>query len=235
MNKPYRFLVGFAAVSVLCVPLASSAHSSTTTPSVRKSISNVVKSVLKPGVKPEIKKAPLKTMRNKFVAEHMATGTVSGINGTTITLASSNNKTYTVDVSKAKIMHGTLANILVGDKLDVFGQVNGTTVVARLVRDRSFEGRLFFSGAVTAVNGSTLTIKNKNNVTYTIDASRATVTKGVGAGKTVALSTVIVGDQVTVTGTLSGSTVNATSIRDLGKVQVHARKTGRGVGNWMKK
>lgn len=82
-------------------------------------------------------------------------------------------------------------------------------------------------GTVSAVDGTTLTVTAKvwpgmmnatssesSGVdTYTVDASNATVYKG-SATSTVSLSDVNVGDVVMVQGTVSGTNVTATTIRD---------------------
>jgi lipopolysaccharide export system protein LptC len=72
-------------------------------------------------------------------------------------------------------------------------------------------------GSVTAVSGSTLTVQSKGfgpnatQTTYAVDASNATVTKN---GSASSLGNVSVGDTVMVQGTVSGTNVAATAIRD---------------------
>jgi len=76
-------------------------------------------------------------------------------------------------------------------------------------------------GTVSAVSGSTLTVtaKMRPNATstpstvYTVDASNAKIYKG-SATSTVSISSIAVGDAVMVQGTVSGSNVTATVIRD---------------------
>ncbi|MGE5392661.1 MAG: DUF5666 domain-containing protein [Candidatus Saccharibacteria bacterium] len=72
-----------------------------------------------------------------------ATGTVSSINGNTITL-NSNGTTYTVDAGNARIMiakpAGTAlqnSGIQTGDTVTVFGTVNGSSIAAAEVVDGS--------------------------------------------------------------------------------------------------
>ncbi len=74
-------------------------------------------------------------------------------------------------------------------------------------------GQPVIGGNVTAVNGTTLTVTNKSNVTYTVNAASTTVTKA-GAASTVA--NISVGDNVIVQGSVSGSSVTASSIMDRG-------------------
>ena len=67
-------------------------------------------------------------------------------------------------------------------------------------------------GQVTAVIGNTLTITDqRTGTTYTVDASAAKITKD-GQGGSVA--NLAVGDNVMVEGTVSGTSVTATAIRD---------------------
>jgi hypothetical protein len=77
-------------------------------------------------------------------------------------------------------------------------------------------------GTVASVSGDTLTVNSKNwqrgttatpttSTIYTVDATNATVTK---SGATSSVSAIAVGDTVMVQGTVSGTSVTATSIRD---------------------
>ncbi len=74
-------------------------------------------------------------------------------------------------------------------------------------------------GTVSAINGTTLTVTSKvrpnatttSPMVYTIDASNATVMKN---GTSSSISSVATGDMVMVQGTVSGSNVTATMIRD---------------------
>jgi len=83
-------------------------------------------------------------------------------------------------------------------------------------------------GAITAISGTNITIEDKQaGTTYTIDASSATITKhakpatqgAAPTSTTISASDLAVGDMVVVQGTVSGTTVTATSI-----------ETGRGGG-----
>ncbi len=72
-------------------------------------------------------------------------------------------------------------------------------------------------GKVTAINGSTITITDQKrgtttSMTYTVDASAATVTKDQNTAST--LSAIAVGDMIAVDGTVSGTTITATAIHD---------------------
>jgi hypothetical protein len=65
-------------------------------------------------------------------------GTVTAVNGSTITLSGKDGTTYTVDASSAKISTMatiTAADIKVGDTLGVQGTVSGTAVTAHDIMD----------------------------------------------------------------------------------------------------
>ena len=73
-------------------------------------------------------------------------------------------------------------------------------------------------GTVSAVSGTTLTISGRQGfststpaATFTVDASNATVRKG---NATSTVSAIAVGDTVAIVGTVSGSNITATMIRD---------------------
>ncbi len=80
-------------------------------------------------------------------------------------------------------------------------------------------------GTVTAVSGNTITVTGKDGKTYTIDAGSATITKD----ETVTVSSIAVGDTVMANGTVSGTSVTATSIHD-GKAPMGGGFGGRGFG-----
>ena len=167
-------------------------------------------------------------------------GTVTAISGDTITLSSKGfgqNATATsgtVDATNATVTKSGAASsvsaIAVGDTLMVQGTVSGDSVTATKISDGLGMGPgparapgVF--GTVSAVNGTTLTVTSKTMMkgpsssgsssgtatTYTVDASNATVVKD---GATSTVSTIAVGDTVSVQGTISGDSVTATMIRD---------------------
>jgi len=162
-------------------------------------------------------------------ANNMVVGTVTTRSGTTLTVTDAKNVVYTIDASAAKIDPGmkggtglTVANILVGDKVVVTGPVTGNTETAKTINDRSMNGRNIFIGTVTVANGSVLTIDTmagKTKTSYTVDASSAALLKGMGKGTTatIAITDIKTGDRIFAIGTLSGTNVSATSVRDLGQ------------------
>jgi len=70
------------------------------------------------------------------------------------------------------------------------------------------------------VNGSSISITNESNVSYTIDASGATITK---QGATSTISSVASGDRLLVQGSVNGTSVVASSIIDQGAAAATAQ------------
>lgn len=163
-------------------------------------------------------------------------GTVSAINGTTLTVTSKNfgpnetSATYAVDASGAVVSKNgdtsSLNNVSVGDTIMVVGKINGTDVAATSIRDGIMMGRdngrmmgrgRGVLGTVASVNGATLTVISKvrqnggTTTTYTVDATNATVTKN---GTNASVSGILVGDTVSISGTISGTSITAKFIRD---------------------
>jgi hypothetical protein len=163
-------------------------------------------------------------------------GTVTAVTGSTITVQSKDvSKTgaapvsYTVNASTAVVdkntAASTIASVVVGDNVMVEGTISGTTITATKIHngvmakgvmanngDKNIpegNGQPIIGGTVTAVSGTTITIANKSNVSYTIDASTAKITKN---GTNSAASTISVGDTVLAQGTVNGTAVAASSI-----------------------
>ena len=82
-------------------------------------------------------------------------------------------------------------------------------------------------GTVTAVDGSSITATGWNKTTYTINVGAAKLVKGMGKdAATIALSDIKPGDRISAVGAVSGTTVAAMSVRDLGQAKpgVHAHR-----------
>jgi hypothetical protein len=146
----------------------------------------------------------------------------------------------------------TISQIAVGDHLVVQGTVSGTNITATTITDGMFmngfghgpgmPGKGFNGtfGTVTAINGDTITLNSKTfskaasgsaptstSVTYTIDATNATIQKIItptpvstgtkpakSAPQTITVSQIAVGDNLMVQGTVSGTSITATKITD---------------------
>jgi hypothetical protein len=156
-------------------------------------------------------------------------GTVASINGTTLTVTSNavnggTVTTYTVDASKATVTKSgatsSVSDISVGDTVMIQGTVSGTSVTATTIRDGVVQpqtaiqgnGQPVTAGSVTSISGNIITITNKSNITYTVDATNAKFSiKGVTSPT---ISNIAVGDNLTVQGTVSGTSVTASSVID---------------------
>jgi hypothetical protein len=97
--------------------------------------------------------------------------------------------------------------------------ITGTAYAAGPVRGEGRFGQPGIMGAVSAVNGNTLTVSGRglgrnaasSTETYTVNAANARVVKN---GSTSSVSAIAVGDKIFVRGTVSGTDVAATLIRD---------------------
>lgn len=159
-------------------------------------------------------------------------GTVTAINGNSITMTSKNGTSYTVDATTTKITKAdattTLANIQVGDSLFVRGTTTGTNIVATNIIDgitkakgfeknekHSAKANLYF-GTIAAVNGSSFTIQGESRSTttaVTVNTDSATVfTKD---GQTASLGDLTVGQRVTVKGTKDNTTKTISSVTNV--------------------
>jgi hypothetical protein len=164
-------------------------------------------------------------------------GTIASISGSTLTITGKDGATYTVDATNATVKTaaegsapttGAFSDLAVGDQVGVRGTVSGTSVVAtEIIEGTGFKSGEFSGefkgmgrgghgrgqgviGTVSAVNGSTITLTGKDGTSYTVDAGSATVQKRV----TGSLGDVTVGDTIGVQGTVSGTSVTATTIMD---------------------
>jgi hypothetical protein len=163
-----------------------------------------------------------------------STITVKDLRGNTGTI-------YTVNATNAIVIKNgvtsTVSAIAENDTISVQGVENGTTITATKINDgltpkeKSDEmgkklgnennlnnpmivgdGSPIIAGTVATVSGNTITIKNKSNVVYTIDATN---TKVQVSGNTVGtVANIAVGDNIIAQGTINGTSVTASLIID---------------------
>ncbi len=203
-------------------------------------------------------------MMNRGGQGPVISGTVLTVSGNTITvsakrgLGDKNNSTvttYTVDATNAKVTKNgtasTVSAIVVGDKLSVQGTITGTNIVAKNIRDGVVQppirgnGQPIVAGKITAISGNSITITNSSNVVYTVDVATAKlVVRGVTSPT---ISSLAVGDNVVVQGTVNGNNITASSVIDQKVKQAvsddnsgnQKSETGmggmmRGIGNFFK-
>jgi hypothetical protein len=151
----------------------------------------------------------------------------------------------------------SVASIAQGDTVIVQGTTSGTNITATVIRDGAGKmmggrpgmpgtgfgrgasstasttpiiqgnGEPVIGGNITAISGTTLTVTNASNVTYTINAASSTV---VVKGASSTLSDVAVGDSVIVQGAVNGNSVTASSIIDQGVKSANASSTSQSGG-----
>ena len=141
-------------------------------------------------------------------------------------------------VTKANVA-STVSAIAVSDTVMVQGTITGTNIVATIIRDgimpergmmngkseggkigqgQNFtstitgNGQPIIAGIISNINSNTLTVTNKSNVTYTVDATNAKIAQGQNATATIA--SLKIGDNVVVQGTVIGTSVTASTIVD---------------------
>ncbi len=165
---------------------------------------------------------------------HFVVGTVASVSGNTITIATSNNATFTIDITNAKLKDEfdpslTLGSIQVGDKIAVTGTITNNNVTATAIRDITIAQKYkTYVGKVTAVNGSSLTVQTRKSGSVTVNAASSAMIKK--AGQTAQLSDITVGTNIVATGTIDPTTnnLNATEIRILAGVRAHGFGHGQG-------
>ena len=74
------------------------------------------------------------------------------------------------------------------------------------------------NGTVVSVSGSTITLADKKNTTYTIDTTNAKLT-GEGIPNTLVLSDILINDKISVRGSVNGTNISAISISDKSLVE----------------
>ncbi|MFZ2555984.1 MAG: DUF5666 domain-containing protein [Minisyncoccia bacterium] len=151
-------------------------------------------------------------------------GEVAAVSGTTITVNDMRKGgTYTIDASGATFMKegasSDISAVTIGNHVMAEGTLSGTTLTATKVMTGMKGGHggpgghgrgHGVMGEVTAVDGSNITVTGKDGQSYTVNAGSATVQKMVAG----ALSDIAVGDRIGVQGTVSGTSVTATTIMD---------------------
>jgi hypothetical protein len=153
------------------------------------------------------------------------TGTVSSVGNSSFVIASKNRGSQTINVDastkfKMDKNGASIADVAVGQTVIVSGVWDraNANVAAKAVTIKVQVMRV--SGKVTAISGSTLTVVDAKNASYSVDASSAKVTYK--HGRKADLSIVAVNDDVVVAGTaVSGAnSFAAKTIRDVTKTYV---------------
>lgn len=82
----------------------------------------------------------------------------------------------------------------------------------KMLIDKPFQS-VAVIGTVSSMGLTNIVVKDKNNISYTVDASNAKITNGLGKhARTIPITDLKLGDMVGVVGIVSGTSVSATSI-----------------------
>lgn len=155
------------------------------------------------------------------------TGTVTAINGTSLTIHPKTGADYTVNTDgNTKFFRNfggksSLSEIAVNDRIMVQGTVDSTamTILASKIVDTSIQkigGR--FYGTITSVSGNTLVLASTKRGNLTVTIGTTTVIKGKSG--TLAQSDLVSGDKIWVTGVwdkVNATLTEVTLIRDLSR------------------
>ncbi|MBA3788925.1 hypothetical protein H0X32_00835 [Patescibacteria group bacterium] len=184
-----------------------------------------------PTANPSITQHPSHQMRKAgFYKRAGVIGTVTAVNGSSLTVAGKDGTTYAVDASKAKIQKGygttaaplAVSGIAVNDTVAVKGAVTGTSVVAKRIADGIPATRTHQKlpnatlGTISSINGSSITLtrhlKKGTPTTVTVTTNGATIYKKNGQSDTV--NDLAVGQKIVAMGVkdTSGNISNATSV-----------------------
>lgn len=125
-------------------------------------------------------------------SNHLTKATVTAIDGTTIT-ATYAEGTYTIDASLAKITRrfggkSTVAEISVGDKLNVKGAITFNNVAAKTIENWSIQRKgTAFNGKITSIDAenNSFVLKTSSNNSQTFLLSPSTKIKSKKAVKTI--------------------------------------------------
>ena len=148
-------------------------------------------------------------------------GTIAAISGSQITVSAQGGTTYIVDASGAELKGGVSAAVLgdlrVGDTVSVHGKLNGSAIVASSLRDFSLSQRAFLTaigaagaGVVTAINGSSFTLKSFASPSTTVTTDASTTYKF--NGQATSSSALSVGSKVLVAGTSTNAGIAASVV-----------------------
>lgn len=159
---------------------------------------------------------------NGFAQHSTILGQITSISDSTLKI-SVKDKEYTVNVDAADdiIVNRVwdkinLSDIKIGDTVNVIGTKADTVIDAKLVRDLSVPPftEITINGGVTAVSGSTITVKANNGTSYTVNIEVSDILVNRIWDK-INISDIKINDRVMVYGTVSSTTIDAKLVKDL--------------------
>lgn len=135
-----------------------------------------------------------------------ASGEVTAVNGSTITIKTKSNTTLDINAANAKFILlpntvESLTDIKLGDKITVNGTKSGNTVVAHVIYDINANTDVAKTkGTITAVNGNQVTLQTKNNKSVNVTVNSNTEITKAGTDATVTSAELVVGSKVKAVG-----------------------------------
>ena len=229
-KKIVSISTGIALVAVVAMGLPALAETNSNTQGSQSSPQKMMNKENRSGMRPAVV--------GKVTAVNGNSITVDTYLGRASTTTS-----YVVDATNATVKKNnatsSVSNITVGDLILVQGTVSGTNVVATNIRDNvpgsrpadkegrkgkmtssslqtlqaTGNGQPVVAGKISAISGSTLTVTNPSNVTYTVDASSSKILSG---SNSITFSNLVVGDTVLIQGVVNGTSITASTIIDQG-------------------
>jgi len=207
-----KILIGLCMVSSLIfVPSASAAFPAVR--GARNEIKEIIREGKESGSKPaEVRKNIVDEIKDRLKNLRFGarfSGTLSAIDGNTLTVAANNGNTYTVFVTEQTQIRrrfwgqAQLAEFSVGDNLNVIGKWKDdakTQVEARVIRNSSIQKRFgVFFGTITGKTDSNFTMQTVSRGTQTVffDSSTKFVNR---RGEGMSYTDVQVGHRVRVKG-----------------------------------
>jgi len=149
-----------------------------------------------------------------IVLPRTVVGVVTANSGSTITITSFNNRSFTVDVNGQTryAMAGTtasLSNVTVGTAITAAGTLNSDGSLNAAVVTINVQSLL---GTVSSVSGSSIAVTGRNGAAFTITTTTSTVIVGT-KGQAVALGSITKGELLLVQGTLSSDGKTMAALR----------------------
>jgi len=171
---------------------------------------------------------PLQGRAGLYGARPTVDGKVTGLGTGSFTVLDRSSKSYMVIVTGATTYRehsmGSvgIGDVKVGTFVDVLGGVSGTTVTATAVRIETQEQpnpsvhpmgtRPDAAGKVTSLGTSSFTIENRAGTSLTVDVTNSTTFEEPGVASS-SFGAIKVGSFAAVSGTITGTTVDATDVR----------------------
>jgi hypothetical protein len=242
MKKNYTILGVMAVASSIAIS-AAFAQTSTTSTSTSNRLPKTKDTYQ---MEREMRMHQFITGRITAINNNTITITMSGYHGMNgmknVSSSTSATTSFTINAANATITKDnattSIGSFSVGDTIFVEGAISGNNIIATMIYDemtlknghlnkwKSDElmaqlqgnGQPVIAGNVTAINGNILTVTNRSNVTYNVDATNSRIITSTGSSTlgTSTISSIQAGDLVIVQGQVNGNTIMASTVLDYG-------------------